>query len=174
AARLLGPWGRATVARLLPELGQATSWTALAARHPEALLREAARQLDALTRPGRNAWWARHDDGLLAAAATHPDGVLAVLEQYAPATHLPGDLRDYGVLAKHDPRRVLDLLTTIGRAHWLAGTRLPRALLDRLATQDAEGLAPLARRLRHHPDRLVALLDALAPSRREALYDLAV
>ena len=174
AGRLLTICGPDTVARLLPDLGHETGWAGLAGRHPDALLREATRQLETLTRPGRLAWWNRYDDGVLAAAATHPDGVLTLLEQYAPPTHLPGDLRDYGVLARHDPHRVLDLLTTVGRASWLARTRLPRAVLDRLVTQPAEDLAPLARRLRNHPSALVALLDALAPSRREALYDLAV
>jgi hypothetical protein len=174
AGRLLSICGPDTVARLLPDLGHVTGWTSLAAGHPEALLREATRQLEALTKPGRLAWWARHGDGALAAAATHPDGVLTLLERYAPPTQLPGDLRRYGVLARHDPHRVLALLTTKGRAGWLARARLPRAVLDRVAALPAEDLAPLARRLRIHPARLVALLDAIAPSRREALYDLAV
>ncbi len=84
---------------------------------------------------------------------------------------MPGDLRRYGVLAQVDAYRVQRLLTTRGRAAWLARTRLPRALLERLAVLPTEALEPLARRLRDSEPQLVALLRTVAPWRRGALYD---
>ncbi len=59
AARLLASCGAGTVERLLADLGHAVGWSGLAARHPDALLREATRQLAELNLPGRIAWWSR-------------------------------------------------------------------------------------------------------------------
>jgi hypothetical protein len=63
------------------------------------VLAEGQRQLAELSDPGRVGWWHRYGVGVLAARDAQPGGVLDLLERFAPATHLPGDLRAYGVLA---------------------------------------------------------------------------
>jgi hypothetical protein len=174
AARLLPACSADTVARLLPELGhQIGNWAGLARRHPLVVLAEAERQLAELSEAGRVSWWDRHGDGVLGAGEAQPHAVLDVLERFAPATHLPGDRRAYGVLAVADRLRVLALFTAPERVSWLGRTRLPRAVLDRFGRLDSAALVELARRLRDPEHRLAALLDAVPPSRRGELYDAA-
>jgi hypothetical protein len=185
AAVLLPACGADTVARLLPELEhQVRNWATLARRHTELVLRESARQLAELSGSARDTWWRRRGTGLLAVAGRAPEAVLDLLERYAPATYLPGDLRGYGALAAAHPQRVVALLTAPKRDAWLRGTRmswaqrqrrirLPRALLSRFARLDPAALAGIARALRDHEDLLAALLRAIAPSRRAELYDAA-
>lgn len=174
AARLLPSCSAGTVARLLPEVGhQLGDWAALARRHPRVVLVEAGRQLAELAEPGRVSWWIRHGTGVLAAGAAEPNAVLDLLERFAPAAHLPGDVRAYGVLAGADRLRVLALFTAPERAAWLVRTRLPHALLYRFGRLDPAALGGLARRLRDSEHQLVALLDVIPPSHRSDVYDAA-
>jgi hypothetical protein len=173
AARLLPACSTATVARLLPELGHAVgNWAALARRHPHVVLDDADRQLSTLTVPSRTAWWSRYAPGVFTAALVAPGRVIDLLERFAPPTSLPGDRRAYGTLVDADPPRVLRLLTDPGRAGWLH-QKLPRALLDRFARLAPETLVELARQIRDQEPLLAALLQALPPRHREAVYDAA-
>jgi hypothetical protein len=174
AARLLPTCGANTVARLLPELGHwLENWMALARRHPLVVVAEAQRQLAGLSDPGRADWWRGRGRDVLAAGDAQPEAVLDLLERLGPTAFLPGRIESYGVLARADGVRVLGLFTAASRAAWLAGTRLPRALLDRWSRLDPASLVMLARRLRDAEPQLIALLDAVAPSRRGELYDAA-
>ncbi|HEY0636408.1 MAG TPA: hypothetical protein VGD67_02070, partial [Pseudonocardiaceae bacterium] len=103
AAVLLTACSPATVARLLPEVGHALNRSALARRHPDLAVDDAERTLAALPEGRRATWWEWYCDGLLAAAPARPHRVLDVLERYAPADRLPGNLRRYGVLLAADP-----------------------------------------------------------------------
>jgi hypothetical protein len=175
AAGLLPTCSAEVVARLLPELGYAVGgWSLLGRVHPEVVLNVAQAQLAGLSVPDRARWWASSGAGVLTAAAGFPMRVLDLLERYAPAGHLPGPLKHYAVLAGADHGRTIRLMSTPGRAGWLAAVRLPGSLLRRLAQLDTSELEPIARRLRHRGDKaLVALLDAVPPSRRAALYEAA-
>lgn len=175
AARLLPACSGATVVRLLPELGYAVgSWLALAQRHPGPVVADAARQLAALTPPDRDRWWRRYGAGVAAAAAHAPLEVLDLLEHFAPATSLPMPLATYGRLTAAAPDRVLALLTDPARARWLLRTPLPRAVLGRLGPLAPDRLTALARSLRESDHLLAALLRAVPPRHREALYDAAI
>ncbi|MGH3280278.1 MAG: hypothetical protein ACRDNW_14230, partial [Trebonia sp.] len=162
------------VARLLPELGYAAgNWSLLAKRYPEVVLTVAEAELAELTVPDRGRWWARSGAGVLTAGAAFPSRTLDLLERYAPAGHLPGPLQHYAVLATADAGRLIRLMAGPGRAGWLATVKLPGTLLRRLARLDTPELEPVARRLRRREDSLVALLDAVPPARRAALYEAA-
>jgi hypothetical protein len=175
AACLLTACAPATIARLLPELSYALPAPRTFARHhPEAVLREAARELAELPVAGRPAWWSRCSGWVLAAAPARPAETLELLERYAPADRLPGDLTLYGVLAAADPSRLRALLTAPARAGWLGRSFLPGALLDRLGRLAPAELQTLARRIRHSATDFAGLLDAVAPSRREELFELAL
>jgi hypothetical protein len=174
AARLLPACTAQTVARLLPEVGhEIGNWPALARRHPDVALDDAIRQLEQLSRPRRAEWWTRFGPGVLTAGRVAPHRVLDVLERFAPATYLPGDLRAYGVLAAVDPDRVLRLLTVRGRAGWLARVGLPRAVLSRLCRLHPTALVDLAHGLRDNEAALADLLGAVAPRHRAHLFDAA-
>jgi hypothetical protein len=172
AAKLLPACSPGTLARLLPELGHAAAdWSLLGKRHPEVVVSEAGRQLAELTLPDRARWWECFGAGVLAAAPAVPQRVLDLLERYGPAATLPGPLHRYTRLAAADPARLIALITAPRRARWLEQVSLPESLLRHLAGLDTAALAPVARRLREQDRALAALLDAVPPARRAALYD---
>jgi hypothetical protein len=118
-------------------------------------------------------WGLAGGAGVLAAGSAHPLRVLDLLERYAPAGSLPGALDRYAVLAAADTVRVARLMAEPGRERWLATKKLPRSLLRHLARLDTTDLAPVAQRLRRRESALVALLKAVPPRQRAALYDAA-
>jgi hypothetical protein len=171
AARLLPACSAPVAARLLPEFGHAAgNWSLLGRRHPAVVLDAAGAQLAELAGRDRAGWWGRHGAGVLAAGAVFPDRVLDLLERFLPSGSLPGRLEDYAVLAAADPRRVIGLLAAPGRSAWLGSARLPGSLLRRLAGLEPAVLSSLAQQLRRREPALAALLDAVPPSRRAALY----
>jgi hypothetical protein len=174
AARLLVACSAGTLARLLPELGYAAgNWSALGQRQPEIVLEMAERQLAELAVADRLRWWGKFGAGVLAAGPAVPLRALDLLERYGPSSGLPGALHRYTCLAVADPERLMGLLTVPGRARWLARQKLPASLLRHLARLDISALTLIARRLRERDEALAALLDALPPTRRTALYDAA-
>ncbi|GAA3739919.1 hypothetical protein GCM10022225_23830 [Plantactinospora mayteni] len=174
AARLLPGCGAETVRRLLPELDHAIdNWSGLLRRHREIVLSYADQVLAGLDPPARERWWRRDGDQVLRCADRAPRRILDLLDRYAPAGWLPGDLADYGVLAAADPARVLRLLTDPARARWLRRASLPAALLDRLGRRDPAELVVLAERLRDDDGPFAQLLAALPPRHRGTLYDAA-
>ncbi|MEV6346217.1 hypothetical protein [Actinoplanes sp. NPDC051851] len=169
AAAVLPGCGPATVRALLPELGHAVTLTALIRPHQEILLGYATELLAAADPVDLAGEWARLAGAVLRSA---PEHALGLLERFGPERSLPGDLALYGVLAAHDPRRVVRLLTAPTRAEWVRQTSFPPGLLRRLATLlPAEELIPFARRARETDRTLVVLLAALPPSRRLLVYD---
>src|SRR6202034_3290394 len=174
AARLLPACSGDVVARLLPELGYAIGdWSRLGTAHPEACLDVAEAQLAELSVADQAVWWGQAGKGILAAAAVYPARVLDLLERHAPAGHLPGPVKDYAVLADAAPGRLIQLMSAPSRTRWLATTRLPASLLRRLVQLQVPELAPIAQQLRHREKALVELIDAVASSRRAALYEVA-
>ncbi|WP_127502095.1 hypothetical protein [Actinoplanes solisilvae] len=163
AAALLPACGADTVRRNLPDLDHAVNLTAVARRHPGVLLDHVTVRLEAAGPVLRERIWDRFGRAVLLG---DPERVLGLLERFGPAGRLPGSPAGYGVLAAHDPRRVLALLTAPGRH---VGP-MPRAVLRRLAVLSDDELAPLARRLRENGD-YANLLKALPPSRRGAVHD---
>ncbi|GAA4259390.1 hypothetical protein GCM10022255_083800 [Dactylosporangium darangshiense] len=171
AAALLPACGAETVRALLPDLEHALNLGRLVRWHPGPLLERVGERLAAATPQLRARIWGDAADAVL---RCDPAQALELLERYAPQEWLPGSVHAYGVLAAHDPRRVVGLLVAPGRAAWLQRTTLPPALWRRLAALPADELGPLAGRLRECSRSLAALLDAVAPARRGALYDRAL
>jgi hypothetical protein len=174
AGRLLPACSPGTLARLLPELGHAAgNWALLGERHPEVVVSVAGDHLAGLAVLDRTRWWGWFGAGVIAAAPAVPHRVLDLLERYGLAGSLPGDLSHYAALARADSGRLITLMTAPERARWLAGVRLPTSLLRHLSRLDTPMLAPVARRVRDRDSALAALLEAVPPSRRAALYDAA-
>ncbi|MFI2711312.1 hypothetical protein ACH495_14415 [Micromonospora sp. NPDC018662] len=171
AAALLPACGTGTVRELLPELEHALDLERLVRRHAGTLLARTRERLAAAPPEQRARIWGEAAGAVL---RCDPAEALDLLERYAPEQSLPGAPVAYGRLAEYDAGRVVRLLTTPGRAAWLARTGLAPALLRRLAALPTGELAPLAARFRDHDRSLSALLAAVAPSRRGELYDLAL
>ena len=168
AAAVLPACSAATVRALLPDLSYAVDLAALTRRHPGPVLELVAVEMAGAAPADRDARWRPFAAAVLAA---EPAAALDVIERYAPADWLPQDLTGFGVLAGHDPGRVVRLLTRPERAGRLRRVPLPPALLRRLAALPDDDLVPLARTVRGSVTRPAALLRAVAPARRAALYD---
>ncbi|SCG39693.1 hypothetical protein [Micromonospora coxensis] len=171
AATLLPACGADTVRALLPDLEHALDLERLVRRHPGPLLDRIRERLATAPPELRTRIWSDAADAVL---RSDPAQALDLLERYAPEGSLPGRLSAYGVLAAHDASRVVRLLTAPARAAWIQRTRLPPALLRRVAALPTDELAPLAGRLRDDSRALAALLAVVAPARRGELYDRAV
>ncbi|WP_030435854.1 hypothetical protein [Actinoplanes subtropicus] len=168
AGALLPACGEAVVRALLPELEHAIDAESVMRRHPGVFLERTGARLATAGPEDRERIWDQVGYPLLDG---DPPAVLDLLGRYAPRTRLPGSLTAYGRLAAHDPQRVLELLTAPDRAAWIARAALPPALLRRLAVLPVDRLVRLARIIRINDGTLAALLDAVPPARRGALYD---
>ncbi|MYX60878.1 hypothetical protein GTZ89_35870, partial [Streptomyces sp. SID8382] len=104
-------------------------WRPLVARHPLAVLDEAARQLSALPAPLRTDWWTRYAPCVALAAPAEPERVLELLEDHCDGP-LPASVRArLPVLVTAEPGRTLRLL--IAPEHSGTRRRLDRAVLRR-------------------------------------------
>ncbi|MGX7671334.1 hypothetical protein [Plantactinospora sp. DSM 117369] len=168
AAAVLPACSAPVVRSLLPELEHAADIGALMRRHPGLVLERVEARLAAATPEVRDRIWNEVGHALLDG---DPATVLGLLERHAPPTRLPGGLTAYGLLAAHDPGRVVALLTAPDRAAWVGRAGLPPAVLRRLAVLPTDRLVPLACLVRDNATTFAALLDELPPARRGELYD---
>lgn len=181
-ARLLPRAGRERVEALLPDLADLLpSVAALAQRRPDALLDALQSRLAGRAPAARDEIWAWVAPGLRSLAENRSERLLGLLAEAGPTTVIPRALEPrLGLLMGRDPRAVTDLLRT---CPWPAGLRpgwgpprFIRGLRRRIAALADEQVGPLARgwRAAKNEDRLIALLDALPPSRRAGALDAAL
>ncbi|WP_163506937.1 hypothetical protein [Fodinicola acaciae] len=176
AATILPAAGPVTVAEWLPRLGHALGgWSALAGRHPDAVLAYAEAELEGLDDTGRRRWWSRRHQ-LVAALADHrPSGLLRLLER-SLVGELPAAV--VGRLLSASAGRTVNLLSQPGRlgtAGW--GRWLTRSQARRIAALDDATVIELGRVVRtidgdqELSGRVLELLAAVAPRRRPAILD---
>ena len=181
-ARLLPRAGRERIEALLPDLADLLpSVAALAQRRPDALLDALQSRLAGRAPAARDEAWAWVAPGLPSLAENRSERLLGLLAEAGPTTVIPRALEPrLGLLMGRDPRAVTDLLRT---CPWPAGLRpgwgpprFIRGLRRRIAALADEQVGPLARgwRAAKNEDRLIALLDALPPSRRAGALDAAL
>ncbi|WP_143664665.1 hypothetical protein [Streptomyces sp. NRRL B-24572] len=176
AARLLAGCSAEFTARLLPELAGALAfedWSALAVRHPAAVLDQVERELEGLPQRLRGQWWRRHAAGIAAALPAAPERVLDLLERYGP-DGLPGPVHDrLGDLVAVDAERVVRWFADPGRAaaRW---ERTPGpAVTRRLAAANPPSLPALGGRW-FHREAFGLLLRSVPPARRPGFLDAVV
>ncbi|NRQ40775.1 hypothetical protein HII36_54575, partial [Nonomuraea sp. NN258] len=163
AAALLPACGAETVARRLPEFAHAvTSWTALAKRHPAAIVATAELELSEGVETW--SWWRRRGAGVRLAALAEPAAVLALAERHDLGSHLL-DLpaAAMNALFGADAVRARKLLLGVAARSW---SGMPRALLPHLRAASDPELAPEAGTY-----RLGRVLRSLPPGRRAALFE---
>ncbi|MFC5184232.1 HEAT repeat domain-containing protein [Actinomadura harenae] len=165
AAALLPACSTDTVARLLPELAHAvTMWRALAARHPEAFLDLAEREL---SEAGGSPWsfLNRRAAGIVAVAEACPGGARDVFVRTGLLRHanrLP--VKAVRALYRQDPAGFAALLAGQGNVRPARGLFRPRLCSDDV----------VARRLLRGPFGIPAMLADLPPHRRDRVFRLAV
>ncbi|MEV4015930.1 hypothetical protein AB0J35_36055 [Nonomuraea angiospora] len=164
AAALLPACGAEIVARWLPDVAHAvTSWTALAKRHPGAIMAVAEQELAG----GVHAWswWRRRGAGVALAALAEPARMLALLERH----DLRHSLRSLpaavvNALFRVDAARARKLFADPVVAGWDGPAH---AVLRHLRSgSDTEIL-----RLASSEHRLDHMLPSLPPARRAAIFE---
>ncbi|MGW0484863.1 hypothetical protein [Nonomuraea sp. NPDC003214] len=170
AASLLPACPADLAAHLLPGLEHAVpNWRTLARRHPLLVLGHAETALAGLPLPLRPAWWHTRGPGVEAAAAHAPGRVITLLERHWS----PRGARCVSLLLKADPDRTLALYLVPGRQAQLAGLLRRAAIRRRLAALPDDRLGEAGRAVRDHEPSLINLLRAVAPGRREAVFEAA-
>jgi hypothetical protein len=156
-----------TVVAALPELGYAvTGWRMIGHRHPAVFLDHLDAELAAVPRSGWASLLATVGSGLATAALADPDRVLAALERVAPHAPVPLALaRTIGLLARHDPARLLRVLLDPRRPGAVPGGR---ALWRGLLGASDDELVAFGRAVDAY--RLARFLRVLPPYRRAAVY----
>lgn len=168
AAALLPACGSATVGVLLPDLEHLIPSTVLVKRHAHVLADRVETRLAAADERDRPGIWDEVGDAVL---GCDPERALDLLERFAPAGRLPGELTAYGKLAARSPERVARLMTHPGRAAFVSKIGWwPKPLLRRLGTVPIELLVAFARLL-PIVTQANRLFRAVAPERRAELYE---
>ena len=175
AAVVLVACSETTVRRLLPVLGaHVGKWRVLVRRQPAAVLAWIEAEMDAT--PSRAIWraWRRFAVPLGCLTTFHGPAMLAFTVRRAPVDVIPTcALHRLGTWTRNHPREVFALLSRPAYRSTLAARGLPRPIAAEARHFTDEELAALAGVLIEGPDHLVALLRALAPSRRPAVFEAA-
>lgn len=172
AVLLLPALDEASVRRLLPELGhRLRSWHTLVWRYPDAVLQYLQARFAAAAGRERDSLFFQYDELLAELTHLRSAQVLALARDYATFAVMPAPLlRSIRRLTRRHPEQLFDMLRRPSLRGWLRNQGLPPGVLAEVDAFSPEQLRALARALAETPHYLAALLEALAPSRREALY----
>jgi hypothetical protein len=172
AVLLLPALDEEAVRKLLPELGhRLESWHTLAWRYPDAVLDYLQARFAAAPERARPYLFTTYHSPLEVLTVLRSAAVLALARDYAPLEVIPSALLS-GIrrLTRRHPEQVFALLTRPTLRGWLKNQGLPPGVLTEVDAFSEEQLRELARLLGEHPYNLTAFLEALAPSRRAALF----
>ncbi|MGW4692167.1 hypothetical protein ACWEO1_07295 [Kitasatospora cineracea] len=172
AAALLAACPPALVAAELPGLADAVrSWSALAARHPDAVLDHVAGELAARSADPRADWWQLYGPPVAAVLRRRPARVLDLLERHPGRTVPPAVRAGFGHLVAVDAERATAWLADPARPFQPWEQPPSRSALRRIVRADPAALPALGRRWLPEPRLFAVLLRTLPPSRRAAFLD---
>ncbi len=172
AVLLLPALDEASVRRLLPEIGhQLRSWHTLVWRYPDAVLEYLQGRFAAAPERERALLFFRYHEPLAELTHMRSAQVLALARDFASWEVMPPPLLSaIRRLTRRHPEQLFELLMRPSLRGWLHNQGLPPGLLVEADAFSPEQLRALARTLGEMPHHLAALLGALAPSRRAALF----
>jgi hypothetical protein len=172
AVLLLPALDEASVRRLLPEIGhQVRSWHTLVWRYPDTVLQYLQARFAAAADRERSFLFFRYHEPLAELTHLRSAQVLALAREFATFEVMPTPLLSaIRRLTRRHPEQIFDILMRPSLRGWLRNQGLPSGLLTEVDAFSPEQLRALARVLGEIPQHLAALLAALAPSRRAALF----
>lgn len=171
AAALLPALAPEALRANLPALAHVAScWRALLLRHPDITVDHLREQLTAAPPHARPGVWLSHRPLVNALAALRPAALHDLLAEF-PDTCSPWLLHAHlGELARVDPERLVALLERQPMRELLLQQGLPQRLLNQVVRLSDAQRIRLGSILAEQPERLAALLQEVAPSRRAALF----
>ncbi|MBR2566016.1 MAG: HEAT repeat domain-containing protein [Paenibacillus sp.] len=175
AVLLLSICGEETVRVRLPQLGYAIrNWRTLTTRHPDLVAAYLQDSLQKAPDSGRsNVWWMM-DTAVEKLCTFRPAIVLDYALTYGPKELIHPVIKLHlGTLIKSSPERVFELLTRRESREYLLNNGVPAGVLKKRRYFKAVHWTALVTMLAESPLQVAKVLDVLAPSSREALFNAA-
>lgn len=175
AAIVLQACSAATVCARLAELGYAIKdWKKLSSRHLEVVAEYFTSELEAAPLRAKGLVWSQFSSAMEHLSSHKPDLVLAYAVNHGPADMLPPPLKaNLGTLMRLRPGAVYELLIRTQTRGELMTYGVPEAVLKRAKLLSMDQLSQLAKLLADEPYHVARLLEHLAPSKRQEIFDAA-
>ncbi|WP_405107169.1 HEAT repeat domain-containing protein [Paenibacillus sp. FSL K6-1217] len=175
AAIVLQACSAETVRARLAELGYAIKdWKKLASRHLEVVAEYFTRALEDSPLRARGMVWSRFSSAMEHLCNHKPDLVLACAVNHGPADGLPPALKaNLGTLMRLRPDAVYELLIRTQMRSELMTYGVPEAVLKRAKLLSMDQWSQLAKLLADEPYHVARLLEHLAPSWRQEIFEAA-
>lgn len=175
AAIVLQACSAATVRARLAELGYAIQdWKKLSSRHLEVVAEYFTRELEAAPLRAKGLVWSQFSSAMEHLSVHKPDLMLAYAVNHGPADMLPPALKaNLGTLMRLRPGAVYELLIRTQVRGELMTYGVPEAVLKRAKLLSMNQLSQLAKLLADEPYHVARLLEHLAPSKRQEIFDAA-
>jgi len=173
AALLLSVCGEETVRGRLPELGYALrNWRVITKRFPDLVAAYLEHELQNTTHRGRNSVWWTLSSAVEKLSESRPAIVLELALKYGPFESIhPVIKQQLGVLIQTSPESVFELLTREATRGYLLEQGVPAGVLKKRKWFTTAQWTTLVTLLIDEPMHLAKVLDTLAPSSREAIFD---
>ncbi|WP_340015691.1 HEAT repeat domain-containing protein [Paenibacillus sp. FSL K6-1318] len=175
AALLLSVCGEETVRDRLPELGYALrNWRVITKRFPDLVATYLEHALQSATHRGRNSVWWTLSSAVEKLSESRPAIVLEYTLKYGPLDTIhPVIKQQLGVLIQTSPESVFELLTREETRGYLLEEGVPAGILKKRKWFTTAQWTTLVTLLADEPMHVAIVLDTLAPSSREAIFDAA-
>ncbi|WP_366290893.1 HEAT repeat domain-containing protein [Paenibacillus sp. AN1007] len=175
AVLLLYICGEETVRAQLPKLGYAIrNWRIITTRYPDLVSAYLKDALNKTADSGKSSVWYMMSTAVEKLGVFRPSALLDFALQYGPEELIHPVIKDQlGILIQTSPERVFELLTREKTRAYLLNHGIPAGVLKKRRYFTSAQWTALVTMLAEAPYQVAKVLDTLAPSIREALFDAA-
>ncbi|MGO4531786.1 HEAT repeat domain-containing protein [Paenibacillus sp. 2TAF8] len=175
AALLLSMCGEATVRTQLPQLGYAIdNWRTITTRYPDLVAAYLKDALNEASESGKSSVWAEMSTAVEKLSMFRPAMVLEYALSYGPKEQIhPVIKNQLGILIQTSPEQVFELLTRQETRAYLLNNGVPAGVLKKRRYFTTAHWTAIVTMLAEAPLQVAKVLDTLAPSSREALFNAA-
>ncbi|WP_338541648.1 HEAT repeat domain-containing protein [Paenibacillus tundrae] len=175
AAVLLSVCSEETVRSRLSDLGYAVhNWRKLTRRFPDLVAEYLENELQKATQREKGYVWWKLSSAVEKLSVTRPDIVIDCALKYGPKDEIhPVLKRQLGILIQANPEGVFELLTREEARGYLLNHGVPAGILNKRKWFTTAQWTTLVTLLADQPVHVAKVLDTLAPSSRQAMFEAA-
>lgn len=175
AVFLLSMCGEATVRTRLPQLGYAIdNWRVITARYPDLVVAYLENALNQVSESDRSSVWYEMSTAVEKLSVLRPAVVLEYALSYGPKEQIhPVIKNQLGILIRTSPEQVFELLARQETRAYLLNNGVPAGVLKKRRYFTTAHWTAIVTMLADAPFQVAKVLDTLAPSIREALFNAA-
>ncbi|WP_339835524.1 HEAT repeat domain-containing protein [Paenibacillus sp. FSL R7-0272] len=172
---LLSMCGEATVRTRLPQLGYAIdNWRTITTRNPDLVAAYLENALNQVSESDRSSVWYEMGTAVEKLSILRPAAVLEYALSYGPKEQIhPVIKNQLGILIRTSPEQVFELLARQETRAYLLNNGVPAGVLKKRRYFTTAQWTALVTMLAEAPFQVAKVLDTLAPSSREALFNAA-